>query len=137
MGKFGKGLGIAGTAISGYDSVRKDGWAKGSTETLGGAAATYGASVAVMATCTAVGGATAGVGGLVCAGVAIVGGYIAGKYGKQITGWAYDHAGEAWNFAKDKGSALAKGAAHTAVEGAKKIVGGAKKVISSLKPGFL
>jgi hypothetical protein len=31
----------------------------------------------------------------------------------------------------------AKAAAHTAVEGGKKVIGGAKKVISSLKPGFL
>jgi hypothetical protein len=90
-----------------------------------------------MATCTAVGVATAGVGGLVCAGVAIVGGYVVGKWGKQITGWAYDHAGEAWNFTKDKVSDGAKAAAHTAVEGGKKIVSGAGKVISSLKPGFL
>ena len=56
---------------------------------------------------------------------------------KQITGWAYDHAGEAWNFTKDKVSDGAKAAAHTAVEGGKKIVSGAGKVISSLKPGFL
>jgi hypothetical protein len=99
--------------------------------------ATYGTSAAVMATCAAVGVATAGVGGLVCAGVAIVGGYIAGKYGKQITGWAYDHAGEAWNFTKDKVSDGAKAAAHNAVEGGTKVLDGAKKVISSWKPGFL
>ena len=42
--KFGKGLGIVGTEISGYDNIRKDGLAKGSLETLGGAASTYGAS---------------------------------------------------------------------------------------------
>jgi hypothetical protein len=137
MGKFGKGLGIAGTAISGYDNIRKDGWAKGATETLGGAAFAYGGSAAVMAGCGMVAIATAGVGGLVCAGGAIVVGAVVGKYGKQITGWAYDHAGEAWNFTKDKVSEGAKAAAHNAVEGGKKIVGGAGKVISSLKPGFL
>ena len=136
-GKFGKGLGIVGTAISGYDNIRKDGLAKGGLETLGGAASTYGASALVMTGCGIVGVATAGVGGLVCAGGAIVVGYFAGKYGKQAVGWAYDHAGEAWNFTKDKVSDGAKAAAHTAVEGGKKVLGGAKKVISSLKPGFL
>ncbi len=55
----------------------------------------------------------------------------------RLSGWAYDHAGEAWNFTKDKVSDGAKAAAHTAVEGGKKVLGGAKKVISSLKPGFL
>ena len=90
-----------------------------------------------MAGCGVIGVATAGVGGLVCAGGAIVVGAVAGKYGKEITGWAYDHAGEAWNFTKDKVSAGARAAAHTAVEGGKKIIGGAGKVISSLKPGFL
>jgi hypothetical protein len=90
-----------------------------------------------MTGCGIVGIATAGVGGLVCAGGAIVVGYFAGKYGKQAVGWAYDHAGEAWNFTKDRVSDGAKAAAHTAVEGGKKVIGGAKKVISSLKPGFL
>jgi hypothetical protein len=137
LGKFGKGLGIAGTAISGYDNIRKDGFAKGATETLGGAAAGYGATAAVMAGCGAVGIATAGVGGLVCVGGALVVGAVASKYGKAATAWAYDHAGEAWDFTKDKVSDGAKAAAHTAVEGGKKIVGGAGKVISSLKPGFL
>ena len=137
LGKFGKGLGIAGTAISGYANIRKDGWAKGATETLGGAAAGYGATAAVMAGCAAVGIATAGVGGLVCVGGALVVGAVASKYGKAATAWAYDHAGEAWDFTKDKVSDGAKAAAHTAVEGGKKVLGGAEKVISSLKPGFL
>ena len=70
LGKVGKGLGIAGTALSLYDNVKNDGLAKGLTKTAGGVAGAWGAGAAVTAGCGAIGVATAGVGGLVCAGLA-------------------------------------------------------------------
>ena len=71
LGKVGKGLGVAGTALSLYDNVKNDGVAKGITKTAGGVAGAWGAGAAVTAGCVAVGVATAGVGGLACAGVAL------------------------------------------------------------------
>ena len=71
LGKVGKGLGVAGTALSLYDNVKNDGVAKGITKTAGGVAGAWGAGAAVTAGCVAIGVATAGVGGLACAGVAL------------------------------------------------------------------
>ena len=101
LGKVGKGLGIAGTALSLYDNVKNDGVAKGLTKTAGGVAGAWGAGAAVTAGCTAIGVATAGVGGLVCAGVAFGAAYLGGKYGSQIAGWGYDRAKDIGNFANE------------------------------------
>ena len=55
LGKLGKGLGIAGTALGLYNNINKDGTAKGITETAIGTAAAYGTGAAIAAGCTAVG----------------------------------------------------------------------------------
>ena len=86
LGKVGKGLGVAGTALSLYDNVKNDGVAKGLTKTAGGVAGAWGAGAAVTAGCAAVGVATAGVGGLACAGVALGASYFGGKYGSPDRG---------------------------------------------------
>jgi hypothetical protein len=70
LGKLGKGLGVAGTALGLYNNVTRDGAAKGIFETAAGTAAAYGTGVGITALCGAVGVATAGVGGLACAAVA-------------------------------------------------------------------
>jgi hypothetical protein len=75
LGKLGKGLGIAGTALGLYNNVTKDGVAKGIVETATGTAAAYGAGIGITAACGAIGVATAGVGGLACAAVAFGGSY--------------------------------------------------------------
>jgi hypothetical protein len=138
LGKLGKGLGIAGTALGLYNNINKDGTAKGITETAVGTAAAYGTGAAIAAGCTAVGVATAGVGGLVCAGVAFGGSYLAGKYGTQFGGWAYDRGADAVNAVNDHVvkpvSDFTKDAAGKVVDGGEKVLDGGKKVIGALNP---
>ena len=127
LGKVGKGLGIAGTALSLYDNVTSDGVAKGLTETAGGVAGAWGAGAAVTAGCAAVGIATAGVGGLACAGIALGASYLGGKYGSQIAGWAYDRGTDVVNAVNDH---VVKPVADLGGG----IVDGGKKVIGALNP---
>ena len=138
LGKVGKGLGIAGTALSLYDNVKNDGVAKGITKTAGGVAGAWGAGAAVTAGCAAVGVATAGVGGLVCAGVAFGAAYLGGKYGSQVAGWAYDRGEDVVNFANDNVVKPVAAATETAVNTVKdvgdKAVDGGKKVLGALNP---
>ena len=138
LGKLGKGLGIAGTALGLYNNINKDGTAKGITETAVGTAAAYGTGAAIAAGCTAVGVATAGVGGLVCAGVAFGGSYLAGKYGTQFGGWAYDRGADAVNAVNDHVvkpvSDFTKDAAGKVVDGGETVLDGGKKVIGALNP---
>ena len=138
LGKVGKGLGIAGTALSLYDNVKNDGVAKGLTKTAGGVAGAWGAGALVTAGCTAVGVATAGVGGLVCAGVAFGAAYLGGKYGSQIAGWGYDRAKDIGNFANENVFKPVGHATEVAVESVKDFgedaVDGGKKVLGALNP---
>jgi hypothetical protein len=138
LGKVGKGLGIAGAALSLYDNVKNDGVAKGITKTAGGVAGAWGAGAAVTAGCAAVGVATAGIGGLACAGVALGASYLGGKYGSQIAGWGYDRAADAVNFVNDHAVKPISNATKTAVNGVVDIGGraveGGKKVIGALNP---
>ncbi len=138
LGKVGKGLGIAGTALSLYDNVKNDGVAKGLTKTAGGVAGAWGAGAAVTAGCTAIGVATAGVGGLVCAGVAFGAAYLGGKYGSQIAGWGYDRAKDIGNFANENVFKPVGHATEVAVESVKDFgedaVDGGKKVLGALNP---
>jgi len=134
----GKGLGVAGTALSLYDNVRNDGVAKGITKTAGGVAGAWGAGAAVTAGCAAIGVATAGVGGLACAGVAFGAAYLGGKYGSQIAGWGYDRARDAVNFVNEKAIKPVADVTRTAVNGVVEIgetlAEGGKKVIGALNP---
>jgi hypothetical protein len=138
LGKVGKGLGIAGTALSLYDNVRNDGVAKGITKTAGGVAGAWGAGAAVTAGCAAIGVATAGIGGLACAGVAFGASYLGGKYGSKVAGWAYDRGADAVNFVDDHAvkpiANATKAAAHQVVEVGDKLADGGKKVIGALNP---
>jgi hypothetical protein len=138
LGKVGKGLGIAGTALSLYDNVNNDGLAKGLTKTAGGVAGAWGAGAAVTAGCAAIGVATAGVGGLACAGIALGASYLGGKYGSKIAGWGYDRAKDVANFANDHVFEPVSHATTTAVNKVKdvggKAVDGGKKVIGALNP---
>jgi hypothetical protein len=138
LGKVGKGLGIAGTALSLYDNVKNDGVAKGLTKTAGGVAGAWGAGALVTAGCTAVGVATAGVGGLVCAGVAFGAAYLGGKYGSQIAGWGYDRAKDIGNFTNEHVFKPVGHATEVAVDKVKDVgegaIEGGKKVIGALNP---
>lgn len=138
LGKVGKGLGIAGTALSLYDNVTNDGVAKGLTETAGGVAGAWGAGALVTAGCTAVGVATAGVGGLACAGIALGASYLGGKYGSQVAGWAYDRGADAVHAVNDHVVKPVADATKTAVNTVKdvggKAVDGGKAVIGALNP---
>jgi hypothetical protein len=138
LGKVGKGLGIAGTALSLYDNVKNDGVAKGITKTAGGVAGAWGAGAAVTAGCAAIGVATAGVGGLACAGVALGVSYFGGKYGSQIAGWAYDRGEDAVDFVNDNVAkpvaAATEAAANTVADVGGKAVDGGRKVIGALNP---
>ena len=138
LGKVGKGLGIAGTALSLYDNVKNDGLAKGLTKTAGGVGGAWLGGAGVTAACAAVGVATAGVGGLACAGLALGASYLGGKYGSQIAGWGYDRAKDVANFANDKVFKPVGHATETAVKGVvdvgSKAVEGGKKVIGALNP---
>ena len=138
LGKVGKGLGVAGTALSLYDNVNNDGVAKGVTKTAGGVAGAWGAGAAVTAGCVAVGVATAGVGGLACAGVALAASYFGGKYGSQVAGWAYDRGEDVVSFAGDEvfkpvGEAT-ENAVGAVVDAGGKAVDGGKQVIGALNP---
>jgi hypothetical protein len=138
LGKVGKGLGIAGTALSLYDNIKNDGVAKGITKTAGGVGGAWAGGTAVTLACGAIGIATAGVGGLACAGLAFAGAYIGGKYGSQIAGWGYDRAKDIGNFTNDHVFKPIGHATETAVKGVvdvgSKAVDGGKKVIGALNP---
>jgi hypothetical protein len=138
LGKLGKGLGIAGTALGLYDNVGKDGAAKGIFETAVGTAGAYGAGAAITAGCAAVGVATAGVGGLACAAVAFGGSYLAGKYGTEFAGWAWDRGADAVNAVNDHVikpvADVTKKAAGKVVDAGSKLVEGGEKVIGALNP---
>ena len=138
LGKVGKGLGIAGTALSLYDNVKNDGVAKGLTETAGGVAGAWAGGAAVTVACGAIGVATAGVGGLVCAGVAFGAAYIGGKYGSQIAGWGYDRAKDIGNFTNEHVFKPVGHATEVAVDKVKDFgegaVDGGKKVFGALNP---
>ena len=138
LGKMGKGLGVAGTALGLYDNVKKDGVAKGVFETAAGTAAAYGTGVAITAGCAVVGLATAGVGGLVCAAAVFGGSYLAGKYGTKFAGWAWDRGADAVgavndNVVKPVAEATEK-AAEKVVEVGGDIVDGAGDVVGALNP---
>ncbi|MEA2133393.1 MAG: hypothetical protein QOC68_1302 [Solirubrobacteraceae bacterium] len=138
LGKVGKGLGIAGTALSLYDNVKNDGLAKGLTKTAGGVGGAWAAGAGVVAVCGAVGVATAGVGGLACAGLALGASYFGGKYGSQLAGWGYDRAKDVAHFANDKVFKPVGHATTTAVNKVKDVgeqaIDGGKKVIGALNP---
>jgi hypothetical protein len=138
LGKVGKGLGIAGTALSLYDNVKNDGLAKGLTKTAGGVGGAWAGGAAVTFACGAIGVATAGVGGLACAGLAFGGAYLGGKYGSQIAGWGYDRAKDVANFTNEKVFKPVSQATTTAVNTVKdvgdKAIDGGKKVIGALNP---
>ena len=137
MGKFGKGLGIVGTAISGYDNIRKDGSAKGATETLGGAAFDVWRGRRRHGCLRRRSASPPPVSADSCApACAIVGGYFVGKYGKQITGWARPRR-RGLEFHQGQGIRGREGRRPHRRRGRQEVLGGANKVISSLKPGFL
>jgi hypothetical protein len=138
LGKLGKGLGIAGTALGLYNNVTKDGVAKGIVETATGTAAAYGAGIGITAACGAIGVATAGVGGLACAAVAFGGSYLAAKYGTKLGGWAYDRGSDAvaavnQHVFKPVAQATTD-AAKGVVEAGSNLVDGGRKVIGALNP---
>jgi hypothetical protein len=138
IGKLGKGLGVAGTALGLYNNVGKDGAAKGIFETVVGTAGAYGAGVGITAVCGAIGVATVGVGGLACAAVAFGGSYVVGKYGTQLGGWAYDRGADAVDAVNDNVvkpvAKVTEEAAKGVVEAGGKVVDGGKKVIGALNP---
>jgi hypothetical protein len=74
----------------------------------------------------------------VCAGVAFGGSYLAGKYGTQFGGWAYDRSADAVNAVNDHVvrpvSDFTKDAAGKVVDGGEKVLDGGKKVIGALNP---
>ena len=138
LGKLGKGLGVAGTALGLYNNVSKDGAAKGIFETVAGTAAAYGAGVGITAVCGAIGVATVGVGGLACAAVAFGGSYLAGKYGTQVAGWAWDRGADAVGAVNDH---VVKPVAEATEKAAEKVVDvgsdlveGGKDVVGALNP---
>jgi hypothetical protein len=138
LGKLGKGLGVAGTALGLYNNVDKDGAAKGIFETAFGTAAAYGTGAGITAICGAVGIATAGVGGLACAAAAFGGSYLAGKYGTEFAGWAWDRGADAVNAVNDHVIKPVADATSTAAKGVVKaggkVLDGGKKVVSALNP---
>ena len=138
LGKVGKGLGIAGTALGLYNNVSKDGAAKGIFETAAGTAAAYGTGAAITAGCAAIGVATAGVGGLACAAVAFGGSYLAGKYGTEFAGWAWDRGADAVNAVNDHVFKPVASATTTAAKGVVtaggKLLDGGSKVVGALNP---
>ena len=138
LGKVTKGLGAAGTALSLYDNVRNDGAGKGITKTIGGVAGAYGGGAMVTAACGAIGVATAGVGAVLCAGGAIVGGYVVGKYGSKIAGAAYDGVAAGGRAVRDKVfkpvAAVTTKAAEKVVDKGRDLVEGGKKALSALSP---
>ena len=141
LGKFGKGLGVAGVALSAYDNIHRDGVGKGVTKTVAGAAGAYGAGTLITAGCAALGIATAGVGAVACAGAVLVGGYFGGKYASQFGGWAYDHAGAAASAVNDHVfkpvAQSVSGAVNGFVSGARDAAHGFGRALSALRPGFL
>jgi hypothetical protein len=138
LGKLGKGLGVAGTALGLYNNVSKDGAAKGIFETVAGTAAAYGAGVGVTAVCGAIGVATVGVGGLACAAAAFGGSYLAGKYGTQIAGWAWDRGADAVNAVNDHVvkpvAEVTEKAAEKVVDVGEDLIDGGGEVLGAINP---
>jgi hypothetical protein len=98
----------------------------------------YGTGVRITMACGAIGVATAGVGGLACAAVAFGGSYLAGKYGTEFGGWAYDRGADAVTAVNDNVikpvAKVTTGAAKEVVKAGGKVVDGGKKVIGALNP---
>ena len=139
LGKVGKGLGIAGTALSLYDNIKNDGVAKGITKTAGGVAGAWGAGAAVTAGCVAVGVATAGVGGLVCAGVALAASLLRRQARQRDRGLGLRSGRGRRELRQRKGlPSRSPAATETAVDRVKdvgdKAVDGGKKVLGALNP---
>jgi hypothetical protein len=94
--------------------------------------------VGITAVCGAIGVATVGVGGLACAAVAFGGSYLAGKYGTQLAGWAWDRGADAVDAVNDH---VVKPVAEVTEKAVEKVadvggdlVEGGKDVVGALNP---